>query len=91
MRTYRFGDPADGIGVVFEPEVVEIGDVRREPGLAVAHTVQRDTAEAEGEEERDLVAPSEGKVRPAVDEDYGGFVLAVRGQEVEVLWWRQLE
>src|SRR5579871_295752 len=38
----------------------------------VAHHVWDDDTEVEGKQERDLVAPAEGKVGPAVNEEDGG-------------------
>ena len=52
---------------------------------SVAHAVWCDDAEAEGEEEWDLVAPAHGEVGEAVDEEDGAFGWG-RGCGVEVAW-----
>jgi len=54
----------DGIGVRFEAKVLQ---VPRRPCLTIAHAVQRDAAESELQEQRNLVAPAERYVRKAVD------------------------
>lgn len=73
----------DGVGVRLEAEVAQ---VRRRARVAVAHAVECDAAEAEAGEERDLVAPGEGAVWEAVDQDRGALLLAAGDREVEVGW-----
>lgn len=63
-----FGDPGYGVGMILESEVL---DFRGGACLAVAHAVNGDATEAQGEEHRDLVAPGEGYVWEAVDQDNG--------------------
>lgn len=83
LRAEGLRDGLDGVSVRFEPEVAQVGGRAR---VAIAHAVERDAPEAQAREQRDLVAPSEGAVREAVDEDRGALLAGGAGGEVEVGW-----
>lgn len=63
------GEEGEVVGGALDGVCGEVGWGR---GLAVADHVGGDDAEVEGEERGDLVAPAEGEVGEAVDEEDGG-------------------
>lgn len=76
------GDARYGVGVGFEGVVFQ---VRGEARVAVAHGVEGDDAQTEGGQEGDLVAPSEGDVWVAVDEEDSAS-LGAGGGGIPVVW-----
>lgn len=81
------GDGLDGVRVGLEAEVLQ---VRRGACVAVAHAIEGDGAEAEGVEERDLVAPGEGAVREAVDQEDSAVLLGALWWVVDIGWVAEL-